>query len=359
MKVLFLVPYPLNSAGSQRFRFEQYFWVLKNEGIDYEVQSFLDKAAWSILYKQGFFRAKIFGLIKGFLRRILILFTVGKYDLIFIHRETAPIGPPIFEWLITRIWKKKIIYDFDDAIWKANTSFENSLVTKFKWHRKAKAICRWSWKVSAGNRFLADYASPFNANVAVNPTTIDAKILHIPKSMSENRLTIGWTGTHSTLKYLEPLILPLNELSLHYDFDFLVIADKNPNLPIKNFIFKNWSIETETDDLNQIDIGLMPLQDDEWARGKCGFKALQFMALEIPVLVSPVGVNTFIVEHGVHGFHCKANRDWIRYLEKLMTDSTLRSTMGIAGRQKVVDQFSTESNKDNFLSLFDLVPSQV
>lgn len=349
--ILFLFPYPIGTAGSQRFRYEQYLPKLKSDSLDF--QSFIDEATWEVLYKEGHQWAKTKGVFLGFIRRFMLLFRVHKYDVVFVHREATPVGPPIFEWLIAKVWGKKIIYDFDDAIWMTNTSSQNSLASRLKWHRKVSQICGWSNKVSCGNAFLADFAKKYASQVVINPTTIDTKSLHIPLNTSNEPIVIGWTGTHSTLKYLDDFIPILEDLRIQLKFEFMVIADKEPAWSFPELRFVPWAKETEINDLNQIDIGIMPLQDDQWAEGKCGFKALQFMALEKPVIVSPVGVNSSIVEHGVSGFHCSDIDQWKARLLELVTDAELRMKMGKAGRQKVVNEFSVESNTQNFLSLFN------
>lgn len=357
MKILFLIPYPVKEAPSQRFRFEQYFNFLKEKGFQISCKSFWDEQTWKILYKSGHQFQKIVGFIKGVILRLTVLFQLKKFDFVFIHRECVPIGPPIIEFLIARILKKKIIYDFDDAIWLPNTSEENKIVALLKWHSKVASICKWSYKVSCGNSFLANYARQFNTNVVINPTTVDTINLHNPSNRPSKKSTsvvIGWTGTQSTIHYIKSLVPVLEKLAEKSSFPFrlFIIANKDPELKLKFVDFKAWSKETEVEDLLQMDIGLMPLSDDIWAKGKCGFKALQYMALEIPALVSPVGVNIEIVDNGINGYWCATEDDWIESLEKLITDRDHRKKMGIAGRKKVIEHYSVSSNTSSFLGLF-------
>lgn len=351
-KILFLTPYPNGTAGSQRFRFEQYFEILKSKGFVIDNQSFLDDATWNILYLPGNGLKKGLGVIRGFLRRTLMIFRAYKYNYIFIHREASPLGPPIFEWILCEVLNKNVIYDYDDAIWKENTTNTNSLASFLKWSKKVDSISKWVTTVSVGNEFLANYAKEFNNQVVVNPTTIDTVNLHTPRNNNEEKIVVGWTGTHSTLQYLEPIAPLLNEIALSRKVEILIIANQKPKSAIKHFTFKPWNIDSEIDDLNKIDIGLMPLNNDEWAKGKCGFKALQFMALEKPVLVSPVGINEQIVEDGISGHHCITPEDWKQHLIELIDNTDLRIKMGAIGRQKVENEFSVQSNTDNFLSLF-------
>lgn len=297
-------------------------------------------------------------LIKSFIFRFISIFRTFNADFVFIHREATPIGPPFIEWFNAKVLRKKLIYDFDDAIWLTDKHAESTIERILRWRNKVPSICQWSYKVSCGNDYLLSYALQFNRNVVKNPTTIDTEDLHSLRykntTKDTSRITIGWTGSHSTLKYLYLLEEVLRQLQTnHPNVDLLVIADKRPSLNISRMIFKEWSKATEADDLALIDIGIMPLPDDEWSKGKCGFKALQYMALEIPAVISPVGVNASIVQHGVNGFLCAMDSEWLYCLGLLIQDENLRSTLGKEGRKTVIDQFSVSSNTSNFLSLFE------
>ena len=355
MNILFVVPYPEGEAPSQRFRFEQYFGILKEEGHQYTVASFLDLETWRSFYKSGSGLKKFWGIAKGFFRRLLLLPKLSQYDWVFLHREATPLGPPIFEWLITKVYKKKVIYDFDDAIWlPQDTSREGSITARLRWHHKTATICRWSYRISCGNEYLASWARQHNEKVVINPTTVDTQNLHNQlKHHQEGSVTIGWTGTHSTLRYLKSQENALYSLAKKFpELRFLVISNQPPDLQIPNLEFRPWRKETEAEDLLRMDIGIMPLTADRWTEGKCGFKALQYMALGIPAVISPVGVNTEIVEHGVNGFLADERWEWIDYLTKLVEDVSLRMEMGRRAHEKIEREFSVLSNKPKFLSLF-------
>lgn len=358
MKILFLVPYPTDEAPSQRFRFEQYYSLLVQNGHSYSTQSFLSVWAWKKLYQPGNILPKLWAVLLGFVKRLIILGTLNKYNFVFIHREATSVGPPIFEWLIGKVFRKKIIYDFDDAIWLTDKTTEPWLQKTVRWRKKVFSICKWSYKVSCGNNYLADHARQFNQNVVICPTTIDTLAVHNPSLFTENssvsqNVIIGWTGSHSTLKYLAEVEPVLQQLEKKYPHvRLLVIANQKPGLNLKSVEFVPWRKETEIEDLLKIDIGIMPLHDDDWSKGKCGFKALQYMALEIPTIASRVGVNPLIVDHNTNGFLCSTREEWVEALNRLIKDAALRKSFGKNGRLKIINQFSVASNAPVFLSLF-------
>ncbi len=356
IKILFIVPYPLKKSPSQRFRFEQYFQLLRQCGFSFSVSSFLNSRNWQVFSKPGKPVGKLWAMMSGFVKRFLDLFHAPFYHFIFIHREATPIGPPVFEWILVYIFRKKIIYDFDDAIWLTDKKNESALERILKWRSKVKYICRWSFKVSCSNEYLCNYASAFNESVVYLPTTIDTTWHHNPAihkiKNKDSEIIIGWTGSYSTLKYLKEIEMVLVEIRLQNpQVSFLIIGDLKPMLSIP-LRFMKWCPETEIQDLLYIDIGIMPLPDDEWTKGKGGFKCLQYMALKIPVVASRVGVNSKIVDHNVNGFLAVNSEEWKKYLLILIKDKKLRERMGVSGRKKVEGSYSVVSNSPVFLSLF-------
>jgi glycosyltransferase involved in cell wall biosynthesis len=350
-KVLFIAPYPRGVAPSQRFRFEQYLTLLSGRGIRTRFAAFWSLNAWELLYTRGKILKKVGFFLTAFLKRLTLVLSVSQYDFIFIHREALPIGPPVLEFFIAKILRKRIIYDFDDAIWLPNTSKQNRIIKLLKYHGKVKQICRWSWKVSCGNDFLAQYSRQYNQNTVLNPTTIDMQY-HLPSRQKNSKVTVGWTGTHSTSKYLNTMSSAFTTLRQRHDFDLLIISNKAPDWTVEDYRFVKWSKETEIATLNTIDIGIMPLEDSDWERGKCGLKLLQYMALEIPAVASDIGVNNQIVDHGKNGYLCRNEADWINNLAKLIESQALRKQLGKQGRKKVEDHYSLKANTRRFLSLF-------
>jgi len=352
--LVIIAPYPKGEAPSQRFRFEQYLSLFEDEGYTVEFHPFLSDKTWKALYKEGSFFAKAFGMLGSFWRRFLLMFKLRSADVIFIHREASMVGPPMFEWIITKVLRKKFIYDFDDAIWLPNYSDSNARFQRLKAYGKVKKIMKWAHVISAGNAHLADFAKQYNQNLTIIPTTIDLDNVHTLSSNHEvMKPVIGWTGTHTTMNYLEELVPVLKELEQTHEFTFRVISNQAPDFELSSLEFVKWKKSTEIEDLAKINIGVMPLSDTVWAKGKCGFKGLQYMALEIPSVMSPVGVNTTIVDHGKNGFLCNSQEEWKSTLIQLLENPSLRKEVGKAGYQTVKERYSVEANRSNYLTILD------
>lgn len=339
MKVLFVVPYP-TEGPSNRFRVEQYLPYLKTKGITYSVRPFYNSSVYRILYKKGHYLKKAFYILFFMLRRIIDVFSARAYDVVFIHREAYPFSGYIFEWLF-RVFGKKVIYDFDDSIF-------------LKKSVKVRKIISMSDYVVAGNEFLKDYALKYNKNVIVLPTCIDTQIYKPKvKITQDGKIVIGWIGTTFTAIYLDLLKNVYVTLAERLkDIEFRVIGGnfQNVSLPLR---CKNWSLESEVNDLQEFDIGVMPLFDDEWAKGKCAFKIIQYMAVGIPSVASRVGMNTEIIEDGKDGFLASNEEEWIKELSLLIEDKDLRERMGKFGRQKVESLYSVEANRQNFIDILE------
>jgi len=352
-KVALFCPYPLDEAPSQRFRFEQYLIFLEQEGVQVKVYPFLNKRGWAVFYAHGKPLSKIGHLFLGCVKRVSELWRLLRVDIIFIHREIAPLGPPVFEWIIAKVLRKRIIYDFDDAIWLPNYSKQHRKFHRLKSYWKVKYIVRWADTVSVGNTFLSDFARKYNTKVLVLPTTIDTSIHAIQRvTAPQSQWVIGWTGTHTTVHYLLPLVPVLQRLSEEIRFDFVVISNEPPPFDIPNLKYVPWHKSSEIANLSKLSVGVMPLIDDDWTRGKCGFKALQYMALCIPTIASKVGVNKEIIQHGSNGFLAETPEEWYRYLTELYLNRGLGKSMGEAGRETVCQRYSVEAYKHNYLKLF-------
>jgi glycosyltransferase involved in cell wall biosynthesis len=353
-KILFLLLYPLNSAPNQRFRAEIFFSELKKADISFDINCFMDHNTWNTLYKPGFGFRKGANIFWAYLKRLyFILFHLGKYEFIFIPREAAPLGPPLFEWIIAKIFRKKIIYDFDDAIWISNKK-QNLIVRLLKCHWKVGQLCKWSYKVVCGNTYLGNFAKKFNPATVIIPTCVDTITKHnrLKDQQAGKKIVIGWTGSHSTMPYLDMFMPIFRKLTLKYSLELIIISNKTTQYQDTNIRHIVWTESNEVEDLLEMNIGIMPLTNDAWSEGKCGFKLIQYLAVGIPVLASPVGVNKIIVDNGQNGFLCETQEDWYDSAIQLIESEELRTKMGTAGREKIQKEYCIHSKKDVFLQLF-------
>lgn len=328
---------------------------LNQNGYKCELSYIISEADDKIFYAKGFFFLKMLVVIKAYFKRYRDIFRSKEYDVLFIFREAFMTGTTFFEKKFSKS-NAQLVFDFDDAIWLHDTSEGNK---KFEWLKnpdKTAKLISLSDMVFAGNHYLADYAKQYNKNVAVIPTTINVNYHKRSESNSDKeKICIGWTGSHTTIKHFKLAENAMVKLKEKYEekIYFKVIGDAvyiNEKLAIKGIA---WSLENEIKELEEIDIGIMPLPDDDWSKGKCGFKGLQYMAMEIPAVMSPVGVNTEIISDGVNGFLANGDDEWIEKLSRLIEDKNLRQKMGKEARKTVVENYSFDSQKGNYLKYFN------
>ena len=352
-KILFLTVHRPDRSPSQRFRFEQYLPYLKQNGFDYLHFFLLNEKDDKVFYSSGKLVSKLILVIKSVFKLFKIIKTANDYDFIFIQRECFMLGTSYFEKRFSKL-KAKLIYDFDDSIWLLDVSNANKAFAWLKNPNKTSKIIALSDAVVTGNAYLTEYAKQFNQNVKLIPTTVDTAMYHKKKANESDKICIGWSGSLTTIKHYETVTPILKKLKNKYGGKLLfkVMGDENyenTELGIKGI---KWSSETELDVLSTFDIGIMPLPNDEWAKGKCGLKGLLYMSIEIPTIMSPIGVNTEIIIEGENGFLAITEEEWIIKLSDLIESKTLREKIGKAGRETVVKRFSAEAQKNNYLALF-------
>ncbi|MFW5758664.1 MAG: glycosyltransferase family 4 protein, partial [Bacteroidota bacterium] len=263
-------------------------------------------------------------------------------------------GTTFFEKRIKKSGAKMVL-DFDDSIWLKDVSNGNKKLAFLKKPSKTKHLVAMANACIVGNQYLADYTSKYNQNVFVVPTTIDTvQYQGIKKNNTNQKICIGWTGSSTTLKHFSLAVPFLQKLKDKYGngICFRVISDQPYEGSLPDLENIRWSREKEIEDLNVIDIGIMPLPNDPWSKGKCGFKGLQYMALEIPAVMSPVGVNNDIITHGLNGFLAKDEKQWIEILSKLIENKDLRERTGAEGRKTVEEKYSYDSQKDRYVRIF-------
>lgn len=313
MKILFLTS-RINSP-SFRFRVLQYL-------------PYLEKNGWDIAVKE---------IPRNWFRRQQWIRKLNEVDVIFIQRKL--LGSIDIRGI--RKKAKMLCYDFDDALMYEDSS--KGAVRSKRREKRFQSIIKTADIVIAGNEYLADKAEISSSRATIIPTNIDTNI-YFPINKKENdRITLGWMGTKSTLIYLDIIKPALNNILTNFkNVSFKVVCNNFSGLNIPGAIMKEWCIEEEVPYLQSFDIGLMPLSDDHWTRGKCGFKIIQYMAVGIPVVCSPVGVNRKIVIEGATGFLARSSKLWEEYLSQLIKSIDLRRKMGQAGREFVKKNYSID-----------------
>jgi glycosyltransferase involved in cell wall biosynthesis len=343
MKVLAWVPYPLEVAPSQRYRIEQWSPYLREMGIEVTFQSFASPSLSRLLYERGRWAAKATEMARGLARRFSEALQAKRYDAVFLQREGALIGPAWSERLL-RARQPALVYDFDDAIYLPYVSPTNRYLSYLKFPWKTRTLCRIAAAVVAGNDHLAAYASRYNDHVFVVPSTVSLREYQERPVPTADRIpVVGWTGSHSSVAYLAVVREALQELRRRRPFRLLVVGVEHFEIPGVEVECRPWSAASEVRDLWDMDVGIMPLPDEPWARGKCGMKAIQYMGIGIPAVVSPVGANREIVQDGVTGFHAATRAEWVEKLDLLLNDAGLRERLGRAARGSVRALYSAEA----------------
>ncbi|HYK20302.1 MAG TPA: glycosyltransferase family 4 protein [Pyrinomonadaceae bacterium] len=354
MRVLAVMPALYNTSPSQRYRLEQWEPILRERGVEITYAPFEDEELHAMVYKPGLMGQKVRLVTRGFGRRLSLVRKVKDYDLVYILREAALLGPPLFERLIHQ-QRVPIVFDFDDAVFVSYRSPSNGYLSYLKFATKTKTICRIASHVMAGNPYLAEYARQVNDRVTVIPTTIDTEKYRPSPKNSSGPVVIGWTGSYSTVQHLDTLRGALKKLQARESFRLRVIGTPKYECPPVEVEAMPWRAETELHDLAAIDIGVMPLPDDRWSKGKCGLKALQFMALGIPTICSPVGVNTDIIQDDHNGFIAGSEDEWVEKLSRLVRSRELRQRLGQAGRATVEQKYSAITQAPRVYEIFKSV----
>ena len=354
-KILFLSPYPTDKAPSQRLKYEQYFEHMKNDGFEVTTSSFVSNDFWKIIYKNGFTLKKIGYTLSGYLRRGKDLFNLRNYDIIYIHLWVTPFGFPVFEWLV-RLIAKKVIYDIDDMVFLGHSSEANKILESLKGKKKMISLMQSSDHVITCTPTLDEFVRRYNKKTTDISSTIDTQ-KYIPKVHTKlEKITLGWSGSHSTSKYvklLEPIFTEL--LNKGYNFQVLIIGDQNFKFINKSIqaIAKPWDLKTEVEDLKKIDIGLYPLPNEPWVLGKSGLKALQYMSLGIPAIATNIGANSRIIIHEENGFLVNNNNEWINVLELLMNSVEKRNSIGKKAVTTVEKKFSINATSKIYLAVLN------
>lgn len=353
MKVLALASYPVEAAAT-RYRLAQFVAPLAERGIELSIRPFLDSKLFSDLYRKDVWPRTVAGLAKSALLRLFDVPAAAKADVVLIQREAMMFGPPLFEWLTTRVFKRPMVLDLDDATYVTYTSpTYGSLGTKLKWAGKTDNLIGLAAAVTCGNRSIAEYVRSKGAHARVIPTVVDTDVFQPAQPSNESPVVLGWVGTHSTFPYLESIFPVLTKLASKHDFRLKVVGAGRDSFEVPGVTVENrhWQLDREVQDFQSIGVGLYPIDEElysGWASGKSGFKAIQYMAVGVPFVATPAGGSSEIGEAGKTHFFARSNEEWYDALEELITDTHLRKMMGAAAREHVVKNYGLNDQADKF-----------
>jgi glycosyltransferase involved in cell wall biosynthesis len=354
-RILVICPHPENVVPGQRLKYEQYFNYFRENNIEVHVSSFMTKRFQSIVYKKGYYFEKFFWTLIGYLIRIKDLFRVPFYDGVYIFLWVTPFGLPFFEKLFY-MFNKHIIYDIDDLVFLAPASKANKFIARLKGKNKMSFLMKHSKHVITCTPYLDNYVRKFTESTTDISSTINTDT-YIPKNnySNEQPLVLGWSGSHSTSKYLKLLESVIEQLTKKYSIKIYVIGDpefKFTNVKVEAI---QWNERSEISDLQKIDIGLYPLPDEEWVYGKSGLKALQYMALGIPTIASAIGANFRVIENDISGYLVTTENEWYEKIEFLLLNPEIRKRIGEQARLRVENYYSIKANRDTYLTILKKV----
>jgi glycosyltransferase involved in cell wall biosynthesis len=348
IRVLALASYPVEAASS-RYRIVQFIEPLSRRGIDVIFAPFLDAPLFAALYEPARLMKALPRLAWRTLARSVLPVRALQADVLFVQREAMLFGLPALEWLITRVLRRPLVLDLDDATWIPYASpVYGRLATFLKSPAKTDRLIRWARVVTCGSPAILEHARSLGARSVYIPTVVDTHRFH-PAERQVNAIpVIGWVGTHGTYPYLERLFPIFERLARELRFRLVIVGSGRSDVRVEGVEVdtRPWRMEAEVEDFQSIDIGVYPIADDAWSAGKAGFKGVQYMATGVPFVMSPVGVCAVMGVPGVTHLAAVTDREWLDALRQLVTDPELRATMSRAGRAFAEQHFGIEAQAD-------------
>ncbi len=356
INVLFLTRYPVEGASS-RYRVYQYLPYLKANGVRFQVSSFMSEKMYKKSFVSGKYFSKVVLSILATFKRLWVLRKYYQYDVIYMQRELLPFGPPILERLLKKS-KTKIIFDYDDALFIHKRSTYNKAASFFRSADKTIKIFKTVDCVVAGNRYLKEKAKEYCDQVVILEVAEDSKrIQQRSNHTNKEEVTIGWLGSTSTIKYTRLISNALIRIHKKYPKVQFVFMGGDPDFQIPNLPIKHmtWSLDNELKALELFDIGIMPLPDEEWSKGKSGGKARTYMTAGVVAVCTGVGYNRELIKHGATGFLCNDEQQWYNALTLAIEDSELRQRIANNARAYVIDHFDLEKQAQKLVNILNAI----
>jgi glycosyltransferase involved in cell wall biosynthesis len=351
MRVLGLASYPVEAAAT-RYRLVQYVAPLRERGIELEVRPFLTSRLFASLYRRDQLPRTAAGLARAALSRAFDVTAARRADVVFVQREAMMFGPPVVEFLSTRLGGRPLLLDLDDATYVAYTSpTYGRLASALKWFSKTDDLIRWAKVVTCGSRAVAEYVESKGGRAVLVPTVVDTDLFR-PAARGKDDDTrtpvVGWVGTHSTFPYLASIFPALEELARSHRFRLKIVGAGREGVSVAGVEVENlpWELVREVADFRSFDVGLYPILPSDWAAGKSGFKSVQYMAVGVPFVATPVGATTEVGEANVTHFLATTQDEWRDALARLVADAGLRRRMGDAGRAHALAHYTVPAQAD-------------
>jgi len=343
MNVLAFASYPVQAAAT-RYRLHQFVDALADRGINLTIRPFLDSQLFELLYDRGALPRTAVGLLRAGLLRLGDVLAARKADVILVQREAMMFGPPLVERLAMRMGRCPMVLDLDDATYVSYLSpTYGRLGSALKWFSKTDDLIRWAKIVTCGNRPIAEHVAALGKQAGIIPTVVDTdRFRPRPDTHAEHVSVLGWIGTHSTYQYLASIFPALQRLAHAQHFRLKVVGAGQEKIAIPGVEVENlaWSLEREIADFQSFDIGLYPMLEDDWSVGKSGFKSVQYMAVGVPFVTTPVGACAEIGEPNVTHLFARSQDEWCAALAHLLADENLRRRMGAAGRLHALEHYT-------------------
>ena len=352
-RILIICPYPKGWAAGQRLKYEQYISYWEKNSFEVTISSFFDLDTWRILYTKNNFIKKILGTLKGYLRRIKDIKNAERYDIVYIFLWVTPLGKFFFEKALKNK-AKKVIYDFDDSIFLDSKNYFKNII---KIPKKFNFLIQNAHHVILSSPFNLERCKKINLNKSVTyiPCSLDTsrfKPLN-NNNASNKKIVLGWTGTFSSIPYLNSIRHILIKLKQERDFKLLLITNFDYEFSEMDLEVIKWKKESEISDLNKIDIGLYPIHMDEWSLGKGGLKMMQYMAIGIPGVATNFGTAQNIINHGLNGYLVSGDDEWVDVLKHLIDNEELRRQIGTQALYDLEKNYSYNAVKDLYLNILN------